>query len=95
MVPLCQLAELFGYPVDVLVAFVRKVAFWTAVAFPAVYALLPLHPAFPELTGRLLVTGLGIHALALVLGHRYNHLESGVPRSATRPSRSACRRSER
>lgn len=65
-----RLPALIGGAVERCCSTLRTLAFWLAVGLPVAYGFALLYPVGPLSTVEGLTTALGVHALALVIGHR-------------------------
>lgn len=61
---------LAGGAVERCCSTLQTLAFWLAVGLPVAYVIAMLYPIGPLSTVDGLMTVLGVHALALVIGHR-------------------------
>lgn len=75
---------------DLALGLVARLAFWTAVAFPAVYVAVHLRYGFGSLGSTALVALVAGNALAVVVGHRHA-ADAGTTDDAAdaRPARDA------
>ena len=74
------LFEPLGWAFTQLVALLEAVAFWTAATFPLVHVVAVVLYVRESLPGTALLLLVGLNAVAIVAGHRYNRDPTGERR---------------